>query len=273
MTIQGPSPNFPVGQLLLDGQWRVVSRISGSAYRGRFQCESTSRPGARAVAAIALESKVDRARMIEMIGYDLLGVGAFLGMDRLEDAGRVFDAMLEALPLRTADFTAPVPLGMLTSVAVGLFEICAAAAAQQRCLLGIRPETVYVETAGQGYDVTVLPRCATFFKHAAAPHFNVTPVFEVPFDSPERLTGLPCSPASDVFSATATIAFLATGVHPYLGIDWQDTAESIRDGTRRRIELPGAVETLVAAGLAAQPSGRHMARDAARAWSLVRDHH
>jgi hypothetical protein len=115
----------------------------------------------------------------------------------------------------------------------------------------------------------VLPRCSTFFKHASAPHFNVTPVFEVPFDSPERMCGLPCDATSDVFAATSTIAYLATGAHPFRGDYWQDTAESIRNGERREAVLPPVVAQLIDAGLALEPSSRPTAAELAAAWKRL----
>jgi protein kinase-like protein len=95
----------------------------------------------------------------------------------------------------------------------------------------------------------------TDFGLAARTGERPVPAGTLAYVAPEQIAGAPATPASDVYSATATFYECVTGSPPFAG----DSAELMRQHQFQPVPLdpvPGPLQPLVAAGMAKDPERR-----------------
>jgi hypothetical protein len=110
--------------------------------------------------------------------------------------------------------------------------------------------------------------CGSFFSSTSACSTQVTP-YRYLYDAPEVLRGAAPTLASDVFAATAVIAHMATGAHPFEGESAFMQMSAILGGHRRVYHGPPALEPLLARGLAADAAQRPTAGELAAAFAAA----
>ncbi|MCK2215976.1 protein kinase [Actinomadura sp. ATCC 31491] len=93
--------------------------------------------------------------------------------------------------------------------------------------------------------------------HVAAAHTQAGQVMGSPgWVAPERLTGGPALPASDVFAWGCLVAFAATGHHPFGGGETDALTRRILFGAPRLEGVPALLRPAVEAALAKDPDAR-----------------
>lgn len=135
------------------------------------------------------------------------------------------------------------------AVARGLAATVARAHAAGHVLGGLRPELVYATRDG---FTGVAPRAEPFLALATERCYGVPPCFDEVYASPEALSLLPTTAASDVFSLCATLVAILEGTPPFAGAHLLERMAAALRGTHR----PTAVHPTIIAGLSAAPQAR-----------------
>jgi hypothetical protein len=264
---------FPVGKTIREGRWLFAEWLEGGPFDGRYRCRGLlDEEGQTAIAYTGLRRRPwePPAPVVPTIAVD--GVAEFLGDDAVGYDGRELHVLLEREPAGdpVSSIAGTVDARRLASAAASLYSICARVHAGGSALIGVRPETVYVQTALAGQPVTLLPRWPLFRDVTADSHIGGASIFEVPFHPPEVMRDQPRShAATDVFCAAATIWFLATGAHPFAGNTWFEIEQGTLDGRPRDVGVTPPGCDLLLAGLAMDPTHRPAAADLATRWARL----
>jgi serine/threonine-protein kinase len=117
----------------------------------------------------------------------------------------------------------------------------------------VKPANIVVDAAKGTVKLIDFPSCAA---EAAAP--PGTPAYL----SPERLCGMPASPASDQFALGVTLYQLACGHLPFSGRSWPEIVQRVvhephTDIRAHAPHLPAALSAIVDKALAKNPAHRY----------------
>lgn len=269
-----PAPypdDYPCGLTVAGGAWTIVCLLAGAPERGVYL--AMAKDGSYALSTLTspqrdplatVETRLarrDDARLVPLVAVGLV-----------EGAGDEFVAIVEPLPDGHPLSTWWIPFRG--------DDACDLAAALLRYLDahptpvgGLRPETIFA-TLGTAQPwptiITGLAPRGEAFMAGQAPRSvgSVTP-YRYLYDAPEVLRGGPPTLASDVFAATAVIAHMATGAHPFEGETAFMQLSAIVGGQRRAYHGPPALEALIARGLAADPAQRPSATELAAAFAAA----
>lgn len=261
--------DYPCGATV-DGDWLLVGRARGGADRGVYL--AMHRDGRYGIATVTSRQRDDlgviHARLMETRGL----VVPIVALSAVEGVADGTVALIEAEPAGRplAHCWFPMPLRDVVSLAGSLFGALASLAT---ACGGLRPETIYVESqrsASHAVVITGLAPRGEAFMAGQAPRSvgSVTP-YRYLYDAPEVLRGGAPTLASDVFAATAVIAHMATGAHPFEGESAFMQMSAILGGHRRAYHGPPALEALLARGLAADPAQRPSAAELAAAFAAA----
>ncbi len=225
------------------GRWTIVETVCGGPDRGVFRASGEP----RALVAMGPPQQRPHAELRGRFGYACEGIAPLLAIETVTMEDVAYDALFEAEPagkpittLRVAD---------PRRVARELAEIVARAHALGYVLGGIRPELVYADEAR---CTGVAPRTEPFIAGARERSYGVPPCFDTVYASPETLSLEPATRASDVFSLSATIAFLVDGRAPFEGSTLIERMRAALRGTTRAL----ATEPTLRSGLAVNPAQR-----------------
>lgn len=99
---------------------------------------------------------------------------------------------------------------------------------------GIRPEHIYINGTKDAPDMSgITPRAERFWQMLPRTDFGIAPAYHATFDAPEQFArdydGKP-TPAADVFSLCATLAFWLCGRHPFRGDSLDEQMSAMRNG-------------------------------------------
>lgn len=231
--------------------------LYGSPDRGIYR--AVARAGSqRVLVTMATPQQAQRDALIARFAYNIDGVAPFVDIVSIAHELAPHDAMIEAepsgVPITEARLTDP------RRVARGLAAIVARAHVDGHVLGGVRPELVYSD----GRSCTgIAPRAEPFLIGAKSPCHGVGPCFEDVYLSPECLSGLPTTMASDVFALCATLIYLFDGAPPFLGADLIERLTAAVHGAHRPTSAPAIVRAGLATVAAARPSAAQI-REALR---------
>jgi len=150
------------------------------------------------------------------------------------------------------DQRGPLRLGRLTALAAGLGEALSALHSLDVVHGDLKPSSVLLSSAG--------PRLLDCALSGEAP----APAGSTPWLSPERLRGEAPTPASDVFSWGAVLAFAATGKPPFGTGTPEEVAERIASGSPDLSDAAEEIRSLLESALAADPAERPNIRELVR---------
>jgi serine/threonine protein kinase len=178
--------------------------------------------------------------------------------------------MIEACPsgVRSHEWTLPMLARTAARCALRVAYSLAVAHGLGFAIGGIRPEHIIISGSPERPEVAgIVPRAERFWQMLPRPDFGIMPAYLDTYDAPEQLAlryDGKVTPASDIFSLCATLAFWLTGRHPFAGDTPGDQISAIRNG--RRAPIPAGnghtpqwlppLMALVEHGLATDPAAR-----------------
>jgi hypothetical protein len=234
---------FPVGASIAEGRWTITEALFGGPDRGLFRASGE----AAALVTMGAPQRRPRAELEARLALPVVGIAPLLAITTVIGEGVPYDVLVEREPPGE-----PVTRQRPASArAVGreLAEIVARAHASGVVLGALRPELVYSDGAR---CTGVAPRAETFLAGSAERSYGVPPCFDEVYLSPEALSLLPLTPASDVFSLCATLAYVLEGAPPFPG----DTMLERMSAALRGAARAHALDPVIGEGLAADPSRR-----------------
>ncbi len=258
----GAQDGFPLGVVLAGEaglEVEITGRLRGEGDAGLY--DGVDRKGGRGWGLLVTvgpaqrraPDELERALALRVNGVaPLRGIASLTGPD-----GARRDALIEGKPLGAPLVERALPLAPAAAIqlAIDLAQIAHAAAREGMALIGVRPELTFVREEGGALLLSgVMPRAEVFL--ATAGEGGAPPLFPDRYAAPELVPGEAAGPAADVFSICATVAFAATGQHPFEGSDPASQLAAMRAGRRRPFTGPDALGAILDRGLAAEPASR-----------------
>jgi len=269
MSTGAPGIGFPLGAVVgaeAGIEVEITRRLRGDDARGQYDASNRSETrGFGTLVTVGPAQRRSRDELERSLALRFHRVAPLRGVFALTAPdGTRHDALVEGKPLGSplADIAGPLGLATAVQLGVDLAETAAAAAREGAALIGIRPELTFLHGEGEARALSgVMPRAEVFL--ATAGEGGAPPLFPVRYAAPEVVLADPGGAAADVFSICATVAFAATGAHPFEGGDGEAQLAAMRAGRRRAWSGPEALGALLARGMAADPSARPSAGELA----------
>ena len=263
MSLGGAQGGFPVGSVLAgDGglEVEITRYLRGDGAVAQY--EGVDPNGGRGwgfLVTVAPEHGAARAELERGLALRVMGVAPFRAILSVEapDGGR-HDALVEGKPFGDplVETALPLAAGDAERLAIDLAQIAEAVARGGQVLVGIRPELTFVGRDGGAPTLTaVMPR-AELFAATAGDGRAQPPLFPDRYAAPEVVLGEPAAAGSDVFAICSTVAFAATGEHPFEGTGPSEQLAAMREGRRRPWRGPDRLGAVLARGMSAEPASR-----------------
>lgn len=276
-------PEFPIGRLLVAGgdRYRILRALHGTRDRGLYAAKATSTstsPGAdrserSAYVSLGLRQTVDWDRKRAELELPAAGFAPLLGIARIAHQGSEYDALLEAQPpgVPLPELVpGALPEAQAASVLAPVLDWVAGAHRQGRVVTGLRPELIFAALtptpAAQQHrpgwgpflpqPTALLPRCERFLRTAERPCYGFGPPFEQLYQAPELLALREPTPAADVFSLAAILAWMTSGAYPFPGGSLLERMAALMAGAWNRGAASPALVALLARALAPDPAAR-----------------
>jgi ADP-ribosyl-[dinitrogen reductase] hydrolase len=267
-----PGERAAADRWLLEGElsgelWPIASGVEVTGWRrGGLECgvaDGRLADGERVLVTVRVAADGDD-RVADRLQLDVPGVAPLVAVSQFTRGGRALTALVERRPAGEPLALPGFPL--LSAPALERFRqllaIAARAAEAGVVLAGIRPELVYHD----GAAVTgVAPRGAAFLR--ARP--GLASPWHALYEAPEIARGREPTPAADVFSACAALAFLLRRASPFEqgGADHAGQAAAMEAGPPPLpLPLDDSLLDALRAGLDPDPAGRPGARELLRLW-------
>ncbi len=206
---------FPIGSTIDNGRYEIIEHLHGTPDRGMYRARDTS---SDARMLVTLGSPQRDRTAAQRLAYDVPRISTLRHIGPLATTTEAqYDAMVEDEPWGTP-VVGPLEPNAARWVVLEAARIVHTAHERGLTLVGLRPELLYVW--GTLPQVTGLaPRCEPFLTGARTPDYGVAAAFDRIYLAPEVLArpSDPAPPAADVFSLTATLAYLLSGEHPFEG--------------------------------------------------------
>jgi hypothetical protein len=275
--IPPPPPEFPIGRVLDMGQddaYRIIRAVSGTPDRGLYEAQHAKSESVRAYVSLGPRQTVPWDQKQSELALPEEGFSPLLGIVRIEHQGTAFDALIEPTPPG-----APLPeflpdggacAGQAARLLLPVLGWVAAAHRQGRVVVGLRPELVFAAFEIVPDDrewlprwhtfrpraTGVVPRCERFLVTADRPCYGFGPPFETLYQAPEVLNLRPPTPAADVFSLAAILAWLISGSYPFPGTTMTERLGALMTGSWIVDAVPDALAPLLSRALAPDPEAR-----------------
>jgi hypothetical protein len=262
---------FPLEATIGDGRLVLVERLAGSPEQGIYLAASVppALPSLPAppyyLVSTALEPEgfdVFRRRALEALLLFVPGVAPLHGIvpfDVPHLAATTHGSrqvplpsligMIEACPsgVRSHEWTLPMPALLAARCALQVAFSLAIAHSYGMGVGGIRPEHIFINGSADAPDMSgIAPRAERFWQMLPRTDFGIAPAYHDTYDAPEQLArdynGKP-TPAADVFSLCATLAFWLSGNHPFAGKTLATQMAAMREG-RQASAAAGAAELM-----------------------------
>ena len=257
--LEGPVTGavWPIGAGVEVTGWRRGAPDAGVA-NGRLSS------GEEVVVTVRLAEGRSDDELARRLRLDLPAIAPLVSIGRFELEGRELVALIERRPegepLSLPGF--PVATQVALERFMQLLEIAAAAAGADLVLEGIRPELIY---AGRSALTGIAPRGAAFLR---AGRSELVSPWRGLYEAPEIARGLSPTPAADVFSACAVLAFLLARTSPFESQGQDHAAQAaamIAGPPPLALPLDDALLALLRAGLDPDPARRPTAAELLRA--------
>jgi hypothetical protein len=249
-----------IGYTDAKGAYELRELLCGSPSFGLFAASDDT--GNRYLATTTLRQTESHADLYSKLAFDVEGIAPLLYVGRLHsDQPTGFDLMIEQMPMgmpshlldkRIAKAVTVTHLG--ASIAATLERLHA----QQRYLLSLRPESIYlaVNNEREIQLAGLVPRAERFYFSAEKPDITTNLVFDDTYVAPEIWLGLQPDSAADLFSLCAVLAFWLHGSSPFSGNGYMGHAKAIM-GNKRAYRLPAdELGLLLESGLESEVSNR-----------------
>ncbi|MFV8750314.1 hypothetical protein ACNOYE_07165 [Nannocystaceae bacterium ST9] len=234
----------------------VRKRHAGS--RGRsLEIGSDLASGKRVLVTTLLVLSGEPLPPADRLALDYEGVAPMLWLGRVETNEGLANVLVEALPkLARSDARSPAPLVEVARLADATACILERVHAGGECVVGLRPELTLVDALGR---VTLVPR-GELLRRLTWPLGPRVEGQEPPFDdiylAPELLMGSAPTPASDVFSLSATMVWWSTGKHPFARPTLAERVRAMLSAAPECEGVPEPLRSLAVAGLHSNPGRR-----------------
>ncbi|MEO8699882.1 MAG: hypothetical protein ABI867_07550 [Kofleriaceae bacterium] len=248
---------FPIGETLANGAYRIVEHLRGTGfdalYLGEHQLVSVSIQDDMPIARLRDEphQHVDGV-------FDVAYVGPLdvAGTDPLRDAEcRAAHAFVEQLPEGEPILRAAPTVAQAVALGVQTGTILLRAVRAGVVLAGLRPDYIWVRRKPELAIAGIGGRNHAFFR-AARPRSMVThPLFTLFYCAPEVFGRGPVDDRALVFTLATLVAEWATGTYPFPDCSYGNH-RSLDAGQHGILAVPAALESLLHAGLAAEPARR-----------------
>ncbi|MBK7076242.1 MAG: hypothetical protein IPH44_28525 [Myxococcales bacterium] len=265
------SDDYPCGLTVAGGAWTIVCLLAGAPERGVYLAMAAD--GNYGLATLTSPQRDSLATVeARLARRDDPRLTPLVAIGPVEGASDELVAIVEPLPDGHPLSTWWIPFHG--------DDACDLASALLRYLAthptpvgGLRPETIFVTRGSAQPWPTIItglaPRGEAFMAGQAPRSVGSVTPYRYLYDAPEVLRGGPPTLASDVFAATAVIAHMATGAHPFEGESAFMQLSAIVGGQRRAYHGPPVLEALIARGLAADPGQRPSAAELAAAFAAA----
>ena len=270
--LPAPFPDdYPCGLTVASGAWTVVCLLAGAPERGVYL--AMTKDSSYALATLTSPQRDPLATVeARLARRDDPRLVPLVAVGPVEGASDELVAIVEPLPNGHPLSTWWIPFRG--------DDACDLAAALLRHLAshptpvgGLRPETIFATRGTEQPWPTIItglaPRGEAFMAGQAPRSVGSVTPYRYLYDAPEVLRGAAPTLASDVFAATAVIAHMATGAHPFEGESAFMQMSAILGGHRRVYHGPPALEPLLARGLAADAAQRPSAGELAAAFAAA----
>lgn len=234
----------------------VRKRLAGS--RGRSQeIGNDVVSGKRVLVTTLLVASDEPLPPAERLALGYEGIAPLLWLGRIETQEGPANVMVEAFPkLARSDARAPRSLADVARLADAAACVVERAHGGGECVVGLRPELILVDARGQ---VTLVPRSELLRRLTwpLGPRVEgQAPPFDDVYLAPELLMGSVPTPASDVFSLSATIAWWSTGKHPFARPTLAERVHAVLSAAPECEGVPEPLRSWVVAGLQSRPERR-----------------
>jgi hypothetical protein len=262
---------FPIGDTLAGGDWRVTEHLLGSGSQLLHAGQAVGRAGDRCMVSVIWAPRGAPAAEIERrLGYrapgvlELVHVGPFdaRGDDELRRTHQAQHcALVERVPAG-ADWLPRLvsgPIGPRAAVLLGLSlgRILERAAAAGHLLVGVRPEYVWARRGPDGLEAAgATGRNWDFFEHTGGGCLVPGALFRRHYLAPEVYLQRGDRDESLVFTLAVLIAEWASGDYPFPDAWAGGNMLTLVEGRHAPLRLPAALAELLALALKAQPAHR-----------------
>jgi hypothetical protein len=269
MTDSRAVAEFPRGQTLAGGQYRVTEHRAGHGDWELYLGARPDRPGERYLVSVVrapnLEVEPLRARLSYQVPgvFELVHIGHFDVTDGGADLGtmqRGYVGMVERLP--DGDWMprwTTTSLGALVAVELGLAvgRTLVAAARADQLLVAVRPHTIWaIEGDGHPIVTGLSGRTGPFFAQRAKSSMVSRPAFERHYAAPEVYLGRDSREESLVFTLAVMVAEWATGAYPFPKALAGGNMSSLTTGRHAALEVPIRLAGILAHALEPDPADR-----------------
>jgi hypothetical protein len=260
--------HFPLGETLSGGTYRIASNLFGfSVDRVDIATDGTE-PGDRYLVS-STERKVAIDKFSDEVAFKVAGVFDLAFVGRLDERGddtlarmrsarqtAIVERLPPGIPIRHA-VTQRLAPGEALALTLEVGAVLRRAADAGVLLTGLRPETIWVERAGDGYVVTGLSdRSERLFRAAKGICYVAAPPFERRYSAPEIITGNSPDERALTFILATLLAEWLTGDHPFPDALTFGDPSSIASGKHSPLDVPPATSALFARAFRVAPRER-----------------
>jgi hypothetical protein len=189
----------------------------------------------------------------------------YLGRERLDEG--LANVLVEALPRASrSDHSVPLAVSRAIALADRIAAILETVHATNRCIVGLRPELTFVDPADR---VTLAPR-GDLLRNLSWPEGPAIegqlPPFAETYLALEVLMGAQPSPASDVYSLCAMLAYWVQGRHPFVRGSAMAQLQAMMNESPDCDSLPEPLSAVIARGLSPDAQRRPTVAELRRAF-------
>ncbi len=264
-----PLGDFPVGETLDDGAYRITANLFGSGVDRVHLAARVDEPGARFLVSSTSRRTASPGELHRLLAYaspgvfDLEYIGPFdaRGEDAAARSLRTeHTAIVERLPAgapvrMVVTGALPVPVAATIGIAIG--RILQSAAEAGRFLVAVRPETIWAEREQDIIRVTGLTvRGDQLFRVSRGICYTTAPTYERRYTAPELVRGEPQSDRTLTFVLATMLAEWMTGSHPFPDAWTLRDAVSVASGRHAPLEIPPPLGSLIDRALRVDPAER-----------------
>jgi len=276
---------FPIGDTLADGTYRVTEHLLGSGSRWLYLGTRTDNPAERYFLSVMWLAKLSPADLRREIEYEVPGVFGLAHVGHFDVRGDdkqrnihqgQYCALVEKLPEGDGDWlprmlTRPLGPGAAVELGMSVGRILQRAVQDKIFLVGVRPEYIWGRRKGAGIEATGLSaRHRDFFAHVGGGCLVPSHLFKRHYVAPEVYAEREEREESLVFSLAIMIAEWTTGAYPFpdslAGVDMSSQCQ----GRHAPLDVPSKLAELLSLCFKPEPAHRPSLAHFLKRLSLLR---